>query len=175
MYSLAYRCSLGYPSNGVKDHTFLPLFFFLKLWLTGKSVRSRCAVASPAEKGWWSPSGLTRYTHKRDLPSIWLQNREADVGVEPVAAHWRESSQGTETSTQRQRTVGFPKSRTRPEWMGALVLQLLPQVFWSFVCAPFIYHLFPGQPKPVYSHLHLHIQPTSKQSVKNHSETSSLV
>lgn len=40
MHSLAYRCSLGYPSNGVKDHTFLPLFFFLKLWLTGKSAQS---------------------------------------------------------------------------------------------------------------------------------------
>lgn len=44
MYSLAYRCSLGYPSNGVKEHTFLPLLFFfsffLKLWLTGKSAQS---------------------------------------------------------------------------------------------------------------------------------------
>lgn len=41
----------------------------------------------------------------------------------------------------------------------------------SFVCAPFIHHLFPGQPKPDYSHLHIY-NPLQSKALENPSDMS---
>lgn len=178
MYSLAYRCSLGYPSNGVKDHTFLPLFFFfffLKLWLTSKSAQSvRSGYA--CRKGMMvAPWTYTLYAQTWFAVYMAAEQRSRCGSATSSCALTRVQS-GNRNLDTKTKDGSVSKHTTRPELMRALVLQLLPQVLWSFVCAPFIHHLFPGQPKPVYSrlHTHTHTQPTSKQSIKNHSEICSL-
>lgn len=113
--------------------------------------RQMCAVfahaaATPAEKGWWS--GLTRYAHKHDLPSPWLQKRAADVGVTRAAARRRESSPETQSATRTQRTGGCAEDAAGPGLMRALGLQLLPQVYGLLYARPSSTICFLGNQRP---------------------------